>query len=83
MIFVALILVALVVSAVLRFFIRLTWLAVLTPLVLFIAFVLVDAYVLPYRGGIGSLWPLAIMVGGPAILAGSVTGVLLVARLRK
>jgi len=80
---VVLFLAAITLSGVLRFFISRAWPALLTPLALFVAFVLFDAYVLPYRGGGASMWPIAIIFGGPVILAGSIVGILIAAQLRK
>jgi hypothetical protein len=43
----------------LRWFGCLRKISVLTPPVAFIAYILLDAYVLPYRGGGASMWPIA------------------------
>jgi hypothetical protein len=74
---------ALVVSGTLQCFITRAWLAFLIPFILFVAFVLIDAYVLPYRGGGASMWPIAIMFGGPTVLAGSGVAVLIAVQFRK
>jgi hypothetical protein len=50
------------------------------PVVCFVAFVLFDALVLPYRGGGASLWPIALMFGVPLILLGSLAGALVARR---
>ena len=48
--------------------------SVTVPVVCFVAFVLFDAYVLPYRGGGASMWPIAILFGAPVVLAGGLLG---------
>lgn len=48
--------------------------SVTVPVVCFVAFVLFDAYVLPYRGGGASMWPIAILFGAPVVFAGGLLG---------
>jgi len=44
-----------------------SWLvACLVPPALFLAWLLVNEYLLPYRGGGASMWPVALAVGGTA-----------------
>ncbi len=51
------------------------WVSVSVPVVCFVLFVLFDAYVLPYRGGGTSMWPIAILFGAPVAFLGGVCGV--------
>jgi len=51
--------------------------SVTVPVVCFVTFVLFDAYVLPYRGGGASLWPIAILFGVPVALVGGLLGFLI------
>ena len=71
-----------VVSGALRFFIRRTAAPLVVPIALYIAFSVVNEFVLPYRGGGASFWPLDILFIGPPILLGSWLGVFLVGKLR-
>lgn len=48
--------------------------SVTAPFICLVAFVLFDAYVLPYRGGGASMWPIAILFGAPVVLAGGLLG---------
>jgi hypothetical protein len=50
--------------------------SVTVPVVCFVTFVLFDAYVLPYRGGGASMWPIAILFGAPVALVGGLLGFL-------
>ncbi len=50
------------------------WLSVIAPVAGFISFVLFDAYVLPYRGGGASMWPIAVLFGAPVALLGAFLG---------
>jgi hypothetical protein len=55
-------------------------LSVAIPVVLFVGFILLDAYVLPYRGGGASMWPVAVMLGTPVVLVGAMLGAILPSR---
>jgi asparagine N-glycosylation enzyme membrane subunit Stt3 len=57
--------------------------AVLAPVASFVVFVLFDAYVLPYRGGGVSMWPIAIMFGAPVAFAGGLLGFIIGRRFGK
>lgn len=57
--------------------------AVSAPVVCVVALVLVDAYVLPYRGGGASMWPIAILFGAPVAFAGGLLGFIVGRRLEK
>jgi hypothetical protein len=59
-----------------------SWLSILAPVVTFIAFLLFDAYVLPYRGGGASMWPIAVMFGSPIALLGAIFGVVVARSLK-
>lgn len=48
--------------------------AVTVPVVCFVAYVLLDVYALPYRGGGASMWPIAILFGAPVAFAGGLLG---------
>jgi hypothetical protein len=50
------------------------WLSLSGPVVGFTLFILFDAYVLPYRGGGASMWPIAILFGTPVALLGAFLG---------
>lgn len=58
------------------------WVSVTVPVVCFVAFVLFDAYVLPYRGGGASMWPIAILFGAPVAVVGGLVGVFVARRSR-
>lgn len=49
-------------------------LSILIPTVGFVGCILFDAYVLPYRGGGASMWPIAVLVGSPVVLIGGLCG---------
>ena len=57
--------------------------AVLAPVACFVVFVLFDAYVLPYRGGGASMWPIAILFGAPVAFAGGLLGFVIGRRFGK
>lgn len=74
MAFVVIFVLSFVVALALRWFGCLRKLSVLTPPVAFIACILFDAYVLPYRGGGASMWPVAVIFGAPVALLGALCG---------
>ena len=49
-------------------------LSISLPTIGFVACLLVDAYVLPYRGGGVSMWPIAVLLGSPVVLVGGICG---------
>jgi hypothetical protein len=49
-------------------------LSVFIPTVGFVGCILFDAYVLPYRGGGASMWPIAVLLGSPVVLIGGLCG---------
>jgi hypothetical protein len=49
-------------------------LSISTPTVGFVGCLLFDAYVSPYRGGIASMWPIAVLLGSPVVLIGGLCG---------
>lgn len=51
-------------------------LSVLLPTVGFVALILFDEFVLPYREGGASMWPLALLFGVPITIVASLLGVL-------
>lgn len=59
------------------------WVSITAPVACFVAFVLFDAYVLPYRGGGASMWPIAILFGAPVVAAGGLLGFLVARRFSK
>lgn len=50
------------------------WLSVAGPVAGFVLFVLFNEYVLPYRGGGASMWPIAVLLGAPVALFGAILG---------
>lgn len=58
------------------------WVSISVPIACFVAFVLFDAYVLPYRGGGASMWPIAILFGAPVAAVGGLVGALVARRFR-
>jgi hypothetical protein len=63
-----------VVAFVLRWLRRSRTVAVAVPVVGLILLILFDAYVLPYRGGGASMWPIAVILGAPVALLGGLCG---------
>ncbi|HEY0683466.1 MAG TPA: hypothetical protein VGD45_14120 [Steroidobacter sp.] len=59
------------------------WLSVCAPVVGFVLWILFDSYVLPYRGGGASMWPLAILFGTPVAFLGAIFGVMLARSIAK
>ena len=59
------------------------WVSITVPVVCFVLFVLFDAYVLPYRGGGASMWPIAILFGAPVAAGGGLLGVVIARRFSK
>jgi len=53
------------------------WLSLTLPTVGFVALILLDEFVLPYRGGGASMWPLALLFGIPLAVAGSIFGLVI------
>jgi hypothetical protein len=49
-------------------------LSISTPTVGFVGCLLFDAYVSPYRGGVASMWPIAVLLGSPVVLIGGLCG---------
>jgi len=49
-------------------------LSISAPTVGLIAYILFDAYVLPYHSGSTSMWPLAVFFGAPVSLVGGLCG---------
>jgi hypothetical protein len=49
-------------------------LSISLPTVGFVGCLLIDAYVLPYRGGGVSMWPIAALLGSPVVLVGGICG---------
>jgi hypothetical protein len=49
-------------------------LSISTPTLGFVGCLLFDAYVSPYRGGIASMWPIAVLLGSPVVLIGGLCG---------
>jgi len=66
--------VAFLVAFALQWFKRWWWMSLSLPTVGFVALILLDEFVLPYRGGGASVWPLANLFGVPTAIAGSVLG---------
>ena len=75
MAFLILFLLAFVLSLVLHLTIGRMLVSLSVPVVCFVLFVLFDSYVLPYRGGGASMWPIAIIFGAPVAFLGGVYGV--------
>lgn len=48
--------------------------AALLPVLAFLFCLLFDTYVLPYRGGGASMWPIALMVGSPPAAISGIVG---------
>lgn len=60
-----------------------SWLvACLLPPALFLAWLLANEYLLPYRGGGASMWPVALVVGGTAAAVTSCCALALVRLLK-
>jgi hypothetical protein len=57
--------------------------SVLTPPAAFITYILFHAYVLPYRGGGASMWPIAILFGAPVACLGALAGTAASGSLRR
>lgn len=72
-------LVAFFVAFVLQWFKRWAWLSVSVPAAGFVALILFDEIVLPYRGGGASMWPIALLFGVPTAILGSCLGLLFAA----
>jgi len=66
--------IAAVIGGSLQVFAKNTFVAVAAPVFLFVNTVMIDEYVLPYRGGGASMWPIALIVGSPIALAGAIFG---------
>jgi amino acid transporter len=62
---------------------RRKWVSIAAPVVCSVLFVLFDAYVLPYRGGGASMWPIAVLFGAPVAVGGGLLGVVIARRLDK
>src|SRR3989344_2917403 len=75
MAFVIIFVLAFILAFVLQFTVKCQWVSITVPVVCFVGFVLFDAYVLPYRGGGASMWPIAIIFGVPVVVAGGLLGV--------
>ncbi|WP_161811228.1 hypothetical protein [Steroidobacter agaridevorans] len=58
----------------LQWFKRWWWLAAPLSSISFAALILLDEFVLPYRGGGASMWPIALLFGVPTAVAGSLFG---------
>ena len=71
---VGLFVVAFLVAFALQWFKRWWWLSASLPTSGFVALILLDEFVLPYRGGGASMWPLALLFGVPTAIAGSLLG---------
>jgi hypothetical protein len=54
----------------------------LLPPALFLAWLLANEYLMPYRGGGASMWPVAFVVGGTAAALASCCALLLLRRAR-
>lgn len=65
-----------IVAFALQWFKRWWPLSVLLPTVTLVALILFDEFVLPYRGGGASMWPLALLFGVPTTIFMSLLGVL-------
>lgn len=57
--------------------------ALLLPPSLFLSWLLVEEYLMPYRGGGASMWPIAFVVGGTAAVLASCFSLLLLRRVRR
>jgi hypothetical protein len=66
--------VAFLVAFAVQWFKRWWWLSVWLPTVGFVALILFDEFVLPYRGGGASMWPLALLFGVPFAIAEAFSG---------
>ena len=75
MAFVIIFVLAFILAFALQFTVKCQWVSITVPVVCFVGFVLFDAYVLPYRGGGASMWPIAIIFGVPVVVAGGLLGV--------
>jgi len=75
--YVILVVLAVLVGGVLRVVTKNRPVAVLAQVVLFIGLILLDAYVLPYRGGGASMWPIAVLLGSPVVFLGAALGAFL------
>ncbi len=71
--------VAMAVGAGLKVWTKRTWISIVTPVILFVGYLLFNEYVMPYRGGGASMWPIAVMFGAPVALIGAIIGVFIVA----
>ena len=65
---------AFVVSFILQWAIGRAWLSMAVPALGFAAFILADEYILPYRGGGASMWPIALVLGEAVVLTGAGLG---------
>ena len=66
--------VAFLVAFAFQWFRRWWWVSVSLPTFGFVSSILLDEFVLPYRGGGASMWPLALLFGVPTAIAGSLLG---------
>jgi hypothetical protein len=74
MAFVVLWVVSFVVAFVLRWLRGTRTLSVAMPVAGFVLLILYDAYLVPHRGAGASMWPIAVLMGGPVALLGGLLG---------
>ena len=83
MVFFILFILGLLISFGLQRWLGITVISLSVPSIGFIGYVLFCEFVLPYRGGGASMWPIALLFGIPVVLTGSACGLFLCRSIEK